>query len=201
LCAWATTKLGFHPIFGAFAFGAIVPSNLLRDVAPDVPVLIEQASFLLVPLFFIISGLNANLSTLGLVGAGECLLILLVACAGKFAGSAGAARLCGIDGRRAATIGVLMNSRGLTELVVVQVGVSMGILDSALATMMIVMAVVTTIAATPLFRRLYDDRLQREDSATFRIGGGIPVAAENSYLVRPATAPVTHRHSREHVTS
>jgi Kef-type K+ transport system membrane component KefB len=167
LSAWVTTRLGFQPIFGAFAFGAVMPRDAVRDVAPEVPLLVEQASQLLVPVFFITTGLNVNLSSLGVRGDMEALLVLVVACAGKFFGAAGGARISGFDSRRAAAVGVLMNSRGLTELVVIQVGISLGILDSRVASMMIVMAVVTTITATPLFRLLYDTRLQHEDDDVF----------------------------------
>ena len=70
----------------------------------------------------------------------------------------------GFGWRRSAAVGVLMNSRGLTELIVLQVGLSLGILSDRLASMMIIMALATTIAATPLFRRVYAGRLEREDS-------------------------------------
>jgi Kef-type K+ transport system membrane component KefB len=166
LSAWVTTELGFQPIFGGFAFGAIVPREAVREVAPEVPLLIEQASMLLVPVFFVTTGLSVNLSHLGTLGFLEALLVLVVACTGKFFGAAGAARLCGFDSRRASAVGVLMNSRGLTELVVIQVGITLGILSERLASIMIIMAILTTVAATPLFRMLYNDQLQVEDNAT-----------------------------------
>jgi Kef-type K+ transport system membrane component KefB len=174
LSAWVTNRLGFQPIFGAFAFGAIFP----RDVVKETRRLIERASLLLVPLFFITAGLNADIIGLGAQGWLECLLVVAVACVGKFVGAAGAARLSGIAPRRAAAVGVLMNSRGLTELVVIQVGVSLGVIDQRLTAMMIVMAVVTTVAATPLFRRLYNDAdqvatggaIKVDDRVLLRIG-------------------------------
>ncbi|HEX5404376.1 MAG TPA: cation:proton antiporter [Pseudonocardiaceae bacterium] len=155
--AWVTTRLGFQPIFGAFAFGAVFPRDTVKAIAPSLPRLIERASLLLVPLFFITAGLNADIIGLGARGWLDCLLVVAVACFGKFVGAATAARCNGIQPRRAAAIGVLMNSRGLTELVVIQVGVSLGVIDQRLTAMMIVMAVVTTVAATPLFRWLYND--------------------------------------------
>jgi K+:H+ antiporter len=163
LSAWTTAKLGFHPIFGAFALGAVMPRDAVRDSAPEVPLLIENASRLLVPVFFVTTGLTVNISALGLRGALEAVLVVVAACAGKFLGATAAARACGMDRRRAAAVGVLMNSRGLTELVVIQVGVSMGIVDTELASIMVIMALVTTVMALPLFTRLYDDRLRRED--------------------------------------
>lgn len=166
LSAWFTTRLGFQPIFGGFAFGATMPRSAVRQVAPEVPLLIEQASQILVPVFFVTTGLSVNLSALGAKGYLEALVVIAVACAGKFGGAAGSAMLFGFDGRRASAVGVLMNSRGLTELVVLQVGLTLGILSERLESMMIIMAIVTTVAATPAFRWLYNERLQREDDAT-----------------------------------
>jgi Kef-type K+ transport system membrane component KefB len=163
LSSWVTAKLGFHPIFGAFLFGAITPRDAVDEVAAETPILIEQSSQLLVPVFFITTGLSINISALGGRGYLEVVLVLLVACFGKFVGAALPARACGMDIRRSAATGVLMNSRGLTELVVLQVGLSLGVLDARLASAMIVMAVVTTVIASPIFRRLYDRRLQSED--------------------------------------
>lgn len=163
LSAWVTTKLGFQPIFGGFAFGAVMPREDVLETAPEVPLLAEQASQLLVPVFFVTTGLSVNLSSLGTVGYLIAGLVIVTACIGKFFGAAGSAVLCGFDRRRAAAVGVLMNSRGLTELVVIQVGVTLGILSERLSSMLIIMAVVTTIATTPVFRRLYDRRLQDED--------------------------------------
>jgi Kef-type K+ transport system membrane component KefB len=178
LSAWVTNRLGFQPIFGAFAFGAIFPRDAVKEIAPSLPRLIERASLLLVPLFFITAGLNADIIGLGAQGWLECLLVVAVACVGKFVGAAGGARLSGIAPRRSAAIGVLMNSRGLTELIVIQVGVSLGVIDQRLTAMMIVMAVVTTVAATPLFRRLYNDAdqvatggaIKVDDRVLLRIG-------------------------------
>lgn len=163
LSAWVTTRLGFQPIFGAFAFGAVMPRETVQKVAPEVPLLAEQASQLLVPVFFVTTGLGVNLSNLGVAGYLLALLVIATASMGKFFGAAGSAMICGFDCRRAAAVGVLMNSRGLTELVVIQVGVALGILSQRLSSMLIIMAILTTIATTPLFRRLYDGRLRHED--------------------------------------
>ena len=170
LSSWVTDRLGFQPIFGAFAFGAIFPRDVVRQVAPALPRLVARASLLLMPVFFVVAGLGADIS--GLSGRAwlDCLLVLVVASAGKFAGAASAARLTGSTPRRSAAIGVLMNCRGLTELVVIQVGVTLGVLDQQLTSIMIVMAVVTTVAATPLFRKLYHEPGQ------VAAGGAITVA-------------------------
>jgi Kef-type K+ transport system membrane component KefB len=182
ISAWVTTKLGFQPIFGGFAFGAVMPREAVMSAAPEVPLLIEKVAQLLVPIFFITTGLSVNLSGLGRQGLLELLVVLCAACTGKFFGSAVTARLRGFDNRRAAAIGVLMNSRGLTELVVIQVGASLGILTERLVAVMIIMAIVTTVVATPLFRCLYSDRLQRED-------GGQTLLAEEGSRPEETVAP------------
>jgi Kef-type K+ transport system membrane component KefB len=158
LSAWTTTRLGFQPIFGSFLFGAVMASAGVHEAAPDVPVLIEQAGQLLIPVFFVITGLSVNLSDLGTEGYLLALLIIGVACGGKFLGATGAARASGLDLRQASAVGVLMNSRGLTELVVIQTGLVLGVLSERLAAMLVIMAVVTTVATTPLFLVLHDER-------------------------------------------
>jgi Kef-type K+ transport system membrane component KefB len=150
-----TTWLGYHPIFGAFIFGALMPKESILKVDPEIPRMPEQASQFFVPVFFVTIGLSVNLSGLSASGYLLTLLVIVVASVGKFVGAGGSALLCGFDRRRAAAIGVLMNSRGLTELVVIQVGVSLGILSEQLSSMLIMMAIVTTVAATPLFKWLY----------------------------------------------
>ncbi len=188
ISAWVTTRLGFQPIFGGFAFGAVMPRKAVMSAAPEVPLLIEKVAQLLVPIFFITTGLSVNLSGLGGQGLGELLVVLGAACTGKFVGSAATARLRGFDSRRAAAIGVLMNSRGLTELVVIQVGASLGILTERLYAVMIIMAIVTTVVTTPLFRLLYSDRLQRED------GGQSPLAEAGA---RPGEAAAPEHATHE----
>ena len=175
LSAWVTAKLGFHPVFGAFAFGAAAPKAALRESAPDVPLLIDQTGQLLVPVFFVTTGLTVDVAGIGVSGLLQILLVLAAACLGKFAGAAGAARLRGMEPRRAASVGILMNSRGLTELVVIQTGISVGAVDPGLATVLTVMAVVTTVMTVPLFDRVYVERLRREDGMLQPIDVPTPV--------------------------
>jgi Kef-type K+ transport system membrane component KefB len=178
LSAWATTRLGFHVIFGAFAFGLSVPREELRRAVPEAPILVEQMSRLLVPIFFVTTGLSVDIADLGVRGLIEAALVLTAACLGKFAGAAGAARAYRIRGRKAATVGVLMNSRGLTELVVINIGLSLGVLTGSLASALVLMAVVTTMATTPLFRWLHDEKLENVEPATPAVAPAAP-ALEN----------------------
>lgn len=176
LSAWVTTRLGFHPIFGAFAFGAAMPRDAVRAAAPEAPLLIEQTGKLFLPVFFVTTGLSVDVTGIGLAGLGQLVLVMVIACGAKFLGAAGGARLAGMDKRRSAAFGVLMNCRGLTELVVIQAGVSAGVLDQQLTTIMIVMAVITTAMTAPLFRRIYDEELRREDAAVHNVPTRSPAA-------------------------
>lgn len=155
LCAWATESIGLHAVFGAFAFGALVPRREIDASAPEVPERVEQTSLLLLPVFFVVTGLSVDLGGLGQQGVLILLAVLIVACVGKFIGAAGAARLTGASWQEAGVLGVLMNTRGLTELVILNVGLGLGVLDDRMFTAMVVMAIVTTLMTGPLLDRLY----------------------------------------------
>ncbi|CAM5556427.1 hypothetical protein SAVIM338S_04554 [Streptomyces avidinii] len=155
LCAWATEAIGLHSVFGAFAFGAVVPRRQIDETAPEVPERIEQTSLFLLPVFFIVTGLSVDLGGLGWQGLAILAAVITVACVGKFVGAAGAARLTGATARESMTLGVLLNARGLTELVILNVGLALGVLDSRMFTAMVVMAVVTTIMTGPLLERFH----------------------------------------------
>lgn len=148
--ALATEWIGIHALFGAFLLGAVVPhdSQLSREMGKKLQDLVVV---LFLPVFFALTGLRTQL---GLVeGAGLWtigLVITLVACLGKFGGTAVAARLSGLGWRDSATLGALMNTRGLMELIVLNVGLDLGILSPALFSLLVVMAVVTTLATAPV---------------------------------------------------
>src|SRR5205085_7210080 len=153
LSAYLTSKIGIHSIFGAFLFGVAMPREDTAAMFPEILERLEQVSvLLLLPVFFVVAGLDANVRGLGGDALTQLPLILLVACAGKFIGAASAARAQGLQTRRAAAVGVLMNTRGLTELVILEVGKSFGVLDARLFTMLVVMAVVTTVMTEPVLR-------------------------------------------------
>ena len=127
---------------------------------------LEQVSvLLLLPLFFVVTGLNTNVG--GITGSGlwQLALILLVAIGGKFIGAFAAARAMKVPNRQSAAIGVLMNTRGLTELVILNVGRQLGVLDDELFTMMVLMALITTAMTGPLLKRVYSDRVMQRDIA------------------------------------
>lgn len=153
-----TELIGIHALFGAFLFGAVLPkdgelSKVLAEKLESVAVV------LLMPLFFAFSGLRTRL---GLVSGVEQWLVVAaligLATLGKFGGSAVAARLSGLRWREASAIGVLMNTRGLMELIVLNVGMDLGVITPAMFTMLVLMALFTTFATTPILRWVYPDR-------------------------------------------
>ena len=167
LSSYATEWMGLKHIFGAFLFGVVMPrEGAAAALREEILHRLEQVSVLvLLPVFFVVSGLNVNLSSVGLSGLVELCLILLVAIVGKFGGAFAGARLAGVRGRRAGALATLMNTRGLTEIVILSVGLQLHILDQSLYSLMIVMAVVTTLMAGPLLHLIYPNRFVLRDIA------------------------------------
>ncbi|MDP9850419.1 cation:proton antiporter [Streptosporangium lutulentum] len=160
LSAYATDQIGVHPAFGAFLFGVAAPRALPaveRSAARIHAVVLP----LLLPLFFADIGLHTDFSTLPAGQWGWGAAILAVAVIGKWGGAAGAARLTGSDWRWSAALGTLMNCRGLTELVVLGIGLQIGVISKTLFTLLVVMTVITTVATTPILRRVagHDPRM------------------------------------------
>lgn len=161
LSSLATEFIGIHTLFGAFMLGAIIPhdSALARTLTHKLE---EFVVVMLLPAFFAFTGLRTQI---GLIHGEQwliCGLIILVACAGKFGGSAVAARLTGMTWRDAAALGILMNTRGLMELIVLNIGLDLGVISPTLFAMLVVMAVVTTFATTPVLDALNRHELPRE---------------------------------------
>jgi Kef-type K+ transport system membrane component KefB len=149
-----TEWIGIHAIFGAFLLGAVVPhdSRLGHELVHKLE---DVVVILFLPAFFAFTGMRTQIGLLDSLSSWlVCGAIVLVASAGKLGGSFVAGRLVGLPARDAAAIGVLMNTRGLMELVVLGVGLDLGIISPALYAMMVVMALVTTIATTPMLRLL-----------------------------------------------
>lgn len=154
ICAWYTDAIRLYAVFGAFILGTAMPRGILaREVEQRLEPL--TTNFLL-PLFFVYSGLNTRI---GLVNSKAmwlvALLILLAACFGKGAGCWLAARLNGENNRDAMAIGTLMNARGLMELIILNIGLERGLITPTLFTIMVIMAIVTTLMASPVFEFVY----------------------------------------------
>jgi Kef-type K+ transport system membrane component KefB len=188
VCSYITFQIGIHDIFGAFVFGAIMPREGAGALTHDILEKLEQVSvLLLLPVFFIATGLNVNIKDLGWTGLVTLVLVLLVAVSGKFIGATLAARFSGISWSRAGAIGTLMNTRGLTELVVLNIGLAAGVLTNSLFTILVLMAIVTTVMTEPLLRIFYPDRKLRRDIAEAeRAAMGVP----NAYRVIVAVGDV-----------
>jgi hypothetical protein len=127
---------------------------------------LEQVSvLLLLPVFFVVTGLGVDVGAIDLRGVGELALILLVAISGKFLGAYAAARAQKVPRRQAGALATLMNTRGLTELVILTIGVQQGVLDGEMFTLMVIMALVTTAMASPLLDLIYPQRVLDRDIA------------------------------------
>jgi Kef-type K+ transport system membrane component KefB len=154
LSALATEYIGIHALFGAFLLGAIIPhdSLLAREVTQKLE---DIVVVLLLPAFFAFTGMRTEI---GLLSEPmhwlACGVVIAVACAGKFGGSLFAARLSGLTWRDSASLGVLMNTRGLMQLIVLNVGLDLRVLSPALFAIMVIMSLVTTFAAAPLLNLL-----------------------------------------------
>ena len=186
LSAAGTQLIGLHLIFGAFLFGAICPRSQVGatpgatagpasgldvrpaaglSVVPDagwcqtevVDRLTSVGSQLLLPAFFVTAGFDLDLGRLDLAAFGELAAILAVAVGGKLAGAFTAGALHGLPRRQAGELAVLMNARGLTEIVVLSVGLQAGILDHRLYSLMLVMALITTAMTGPLLSAIGTD--------------------------------------------
>jgi Kef-type K+ transport system membrane component KefB len=148
-CAYTTAALDVHPVFGAFLFGVCLPRDdrLLHSLVER----IEHVSVVvLMPVFFALAGLNTTPDAFVGAGLGAMLLILMTSVAGKLLGGSLGARIAGQPWRRALAVGSLMNARGLMELIVMKVGLDAGIISRPLFTMLLVMAIVTTMMTGPL---------------------------------------------------
>ena len=181
LSAYITDEIGIHFIFGAFVFGVIVPREGTHQLFQEILERLEQVSvLLLLPIFFIVTGLSVDLTKLTGNAAEELVFVLIVAIGGKFVGAYLAARAQRIPNRRSQALALLMNTRGLTELVLLSVGLRLKVLDVELFTMLVVMAVVTTVMTAPLLKLVYPDKLvAREVEEAERAALGIP----NAYRV------------------
>ena len=179
ISAYLTEVIGIHALFGAFLLGAIMPKGsafvkALTEKLEDFTVVF------LLPIFFAYTGLQTRIGVLdswqmwGFTG-----LVIVTACLGKFGGSTLAARGCGMPWREAGAIGILMNTRGLMELVILNVGRELGVITDAVFAMMVIMALTTTALTTPILQLVYPRRLMEKEQVADTAGGYsvlIPVA-------------------------
>jgi Kef-type K+ transport system membrane component KefB len=155
---WITETLGVHALFGAFLAGIVMPRHpkLSQELSQRLEAIVVV---LLLPLYFALTGLR---SSFFLITGAEmwfyCGAIIVLAVVGKLGGSLVSARVNGMSWRESAAVGVLMNTRGLVELVILNIGLDLGILSPALFSIMVLMALVTTLMTTPLLAWIYPKR-------------------------------------------
>lgn len=182
VCAFVTELIGIHAVLGSFVLGLVVPRGLLADALKRKlePIVVV----FLLPVFFTFSGLHTQLA---LIGSGEMFLvagmILAVSILAKGGACWLAARLTGQDNATALAIGALMNARGLMELILINIGLQRGIIEAGLFSILVLMAIVTTLMAAPLLALVHarqgskrGDLAVGDDSA--RAGGLTPTAAD-----------------------
>ena len=150
LSSYATTRIGIHPIFGAFAFGIVMPREPRAELQQYMLRPFQATSTLLMPVYFIVTGLSVDIGGLHPRDWADLALLVVCACLGKVIGGTVPARSMGLPWREALSVGVLMNVRGLTELIILNIGLSLGVLDVRLFTMMVLVALVTTALAGPV---------------------------------------------------
>jgi Kef-type K+ transport system membrane component KefB len=152
--AWFTDAVGIYAVFGAFVMGVAMPRGLF---ASEIRTYLERSTVgLFLPFFFVYSGLNTHVGSLNSPALWiSALLLMGAAIVGKFGGCYVAARISGEPHRESMAIGTLMNSRGLMELIILNIGLQQKVITTQLFTIMILMAIVTTVMAAPLFEKIY----------------------------------------------
>jgi len=169
LSAFITEWLGIHVLFGSFLMGAVMPKEpaFVRYLTSKLE---SIAVVVLLPIFFALTGLRTSISLVtGPAMWFCCALIIIVAIGGKLFGSMIAARIAGMPWREGAALGVLMNTRGLMELVILNIGFEIKVISPAVFSMMVLMALVTTLMTSPLLQWIYPEGSREEVSAGPRL--------------------------------
>jgi Kef-type K+ transport system membrane component KefB/nucleotide-binding universal stress UspA family protein len=191
--ALITETIGIHFIFGAFLLGAVMPKNagLTRELAEKTE---DFVLVFLLPLFFAYSGLKTEI---GLLNSPDkwllCLAVIGVAIMGKYVGTYCAARISGLDNRESAALGWLMNTRGLTELIVLNIGLELKVISPLLFTMLVIMALVTTFMTSPLLEWIYPKRLIRLDELETETAQASTAPAPIYRVLVPVANPNTQK--------
>jgi Kef-type K+ transport system membrane component KefB len=170
--SYVTEKIGIHALFGAFLMGCVMPkgSQFIRELSEKLE---DYTVVFLLPLFFAFAGLRTDLTHLFMQHQwGYAGIIILAACGGKIGGAAVAARACGQPWRESLAIGALMNTRGLMELIILTIGLSLGVINNNIFAMMVIMALVTTALTTPLLFFIYPERILAAEAAAVAAPGG-----------------------------
>lgn len=211
LSAFLTEEIGIHAIFGAFVFGAVLPREGAHQFTHELLERLEQVSvLLLLPIFFVVTGFAVDVAGVAGSSLWQLGLVLAVAVAGKVVGAYAGARSQRLPVQHSGAVAILMNTRGLTELVILTIGLELGVLTGELFTMMVLMALITTAMAGPLLRLVYPPKAIARDieaaakaalgpTATYRVLvclDGPPDAAAGR-VVSLAKAAAAGRHAGE----
>lgn len=192
----ATEAIGIHALFGAFVLGSVFPKKDMHLAEKFVQKIEDMVVCFLLPLYFVYSGLRTDL---GLLNNGQAwlmaLLVILVACTGKIVGGGAAAKVLGLNWRESLTLGVLMNTRGLVELIVLNIGLDLGVLTPTIFAAMVVMALSTTFMTAPLVRLIYSPEkiaamLRQKSLLTQAVDFSLVVCVNTSH-----SAPAHQSHS------
>ncbi|GAA0415708.1 cation:proton antiporter [Streptomyces luteireticuli] len=178
LSSWCTTQLGIHAVIGAFAFGLAMPRDLDPSLRHAVANPLHHTGALLIPVFFALTGLTIDITRLGRHGLLALIAFLTVAWGGKFAGTALAARLHHLSWRDAATLGTLVNTKGLSEIIMLTLGRDAGLINDQIFTALLLTALTATVLVNPLVRHLTGTPAHPEP--------GAPIPAQHRGTAQPA---------------
>jgi Kef-type K+ transport system membrane component KefB len=207
--AYVTEWMGLNFIFGSFFYGALLPRGGVEQMRVEVLERVEQVCvLLLLPVYFVLAGLAVNLSGFSGRDGLDLAAILVVAIVGKSVGVFTAGRLQGIGRRHSAVLATLMNTRGLTEIVILTTGLQLGIIDVRVYSLMVVMALVTTAMAAPVLDAIYPkamvarelaaaDAALRGPRAAFRVLLALGAQASDQALIAAAGALAAARKPAE----
>lgn len=187
ISALITELIGIHLIFGAFLVGVTMPKHpgLTRELAQKTE---DFVLTFLLPVFFAYSGLRTQIGLLNRPSLwGLCAIVVAVAIVGKYVGTYVAARVSGVEKREASALGWLMNTRGLTELIVLNIGLSLNVISPLLFTMLVIMALVTTFMTSPLLEFIYPKQQIRQHLVNQ------PAVSDQYHVLVPIANPTTQR--------
>ncbi|AEE34204.1 cation/H+ exchanger 16 [Arabidopsis thaliana] len=169
LAGFATDAIGIHAIFGAFVMGVLFPKGHFSDAI--VEKIEDLVMGLLLPLYFVMSGLKTDITTIqGVKSWGRLALVIVTACFGKIVGTVSVALLCKVRLRESVVLGVLMNTKGLVELIVLNIGKDRKVLSDQTFAIMVLMAIFTTFITTPIVLALYkpSETTQTHSSVSYK---------------------------------
>ncbi|KAJ3105741.1 K(+)/H(+) antiporter, partial [Phlyctochytrium planicorne] len=189
ISAWFTEVIGVHAIFGSFLVGVIIPheNGFARHLADQIE---DLVTIVFLPLYFAYSGLNTRIDTLNDGAAwGVTLLVIIVACGGKIVGCTLSSKVSGMNWRESFAVGILMNTKGLVEIIVLNLGLSSGIINEKIFSMFVVMAVATTVMTVPIISVVYPEayylKINRSNSSS-DLSSEDPISHSD---LKPSTTP------------